>query len=310
MSAIESLLARLPELQECAPPVVVGCSGGPDSLALLALASAAGCSPIVVHVDHGLRADSAADADVVARAADRFGARFRAVRVEVAAGSNLEARARATRYDALETTRRRLGASAVLVGHTMDDQAETVVLNLLRGSAGSGLGGMAPRTGTLVRPLLGLRRSETEAICAELDLEPVRDPMNEDPAFRRVWIRTDVLPRLAAGAQRDLVPVLARQAELLRTESAFLDDLAAAAWPNTTARARDLVVLDPVLARRAVRCWLGSPPPRAAEVDTILAIARGERRAVELAGGRRVWRTAGMMRHQSQRAVADYGVGA
>ena len=104
-------------------------------------------------------------------------------------------------------------------GHTADDQAETVLLNLLRGSASAGLGAMAARRDTVVRPLLGLRRSDCEAVCAAVGVTPLRDPMNADRAFRRVAVRHDVLPRLSALAGRDLVPVLARQAEVLRSES-------------------------------------------------------------------------------------------
>ena len=325
MNCLESLVARFGELEDCAPPVVVGVSGGPDSLALLAFAAAVGRLPVAVHVDHGLRRGSTAEADLVASAAARIDVPCRSVRVHVPPGGNLEARARAARYDALEAARRASGASAVLVGHTMDDQAETVVLNLVRGSASAGLGAMAARSGTVVRPFLRVRRFETEAVCAELGLEPLTDSMNADAAFRRVWIRTEVLPRLAEGAQRDLVPVLARQADVLRSESALLDELASASWPGAEARARALAAIDPVLARRAVRCWVGPPPPRYAEVDAILSVARGERRAVDLAGGRRVWRTGGrmhcdLMRRGSTHAaplpagsdakVADYGVGA
>jgi hypothetical protein len=92
------------------------------------------------------------------------------------------------RYDALEEVRRTLGAATVLVGHTADDQAETVLLNLMRGSAAAGLGAMAERRGSVVRPLLRLRRSDCEAVCALIGVAPVRDPMNADPAFRRVDI--------------------------------------------------------------------------------------------------------------------------
>jgi tRNA(Ile)-lysidine synthase len=197
----------------------------------------------------------------------------------------------------LERARDRLGATAVLVGHTADDQAETVLLNLLRGSALAGLGGMPARRGRLVRPLLALRRSDTAEICDRLDLEPILDPMNTDPAFRRVWLRQTVLPALAEGAGRDLVPVLARQADVLRAESDFLDELARAAWPpgpdDTPAEA--LATMPIVLARRAVRCWLGPPPPSFDEVERVLSVARGDRRATELAGGRRVRRSRGRL---------------
>ena len=184
----------------------------------------------------------------------------------------------------------------MLVGHTTDDQAETVLLNVLRGAATTGLAGMPRRNGTVVRPLLDLRRADTHAICAALGLDVVTDPMNDDRAFRRVAIRHDVLPVLARLADRDLVPVLARQADILRSESEFLDELAANAWPTEQGpRASALASLPVALARRAVRQWLGAPPPSAAEVERVLAVAHGEARATELEGGRTVRRSAGLL---------------
>lgn len=288
---------RLRGLDRVDAPVVVACSGGPDSLALVALAVDAGLAPIAVHVDHGLRAGSGREAAVVADAAARLDARFHAERVAVDPGSNLEARARDARYEALERARVALGATAVLVGHTADDQAETVLLNLLRGSASSGLGGMPSRRGTVIRPLLGLRRTDTAALCERVGVTPIDDPMNADPAFRRVWLRREILPALARGADRDLVPVLARQADVLRAESDFLDELARAAWPpgDGNASAGSLAAIPAVLARRAVRCWLGPPPPSLDEVERVLAVARGEARGTELAGGRRVRRRRGRL---------------
>jgi len=277
-------------------PTVVACSGGADSVALLALEVDAGLEPVAVYVDHGLRADSGTDADAVGEVAARLGARFLATKVAIGLGSNLEARARAARYDALEQTRARVGAGSVLVAHTADDQAETVLLNVLRGAAAAGLSGMARHHGKVVRPLLGIRRADTRALCAALGLPVLDDPMNEDRAFRRVAIRRDVLPLLERIAARDLVPVLARQAEILRSESEYLDQLALAAWPDadppSTAALTGLAL---VLARRAIRQWLGTPPPSAAEVERVLRVARGEARAAELSGGRVVRRTNGRL---------------
>jgi tRNA(Ile)-lysidine synthase len=279
------------------PPVVVACSGGADSVALLALAVDAGLGPVAVHVDHGLRAGSAAEVDHVRALADRLGAEFRAARVTVDAGPNLEARARDARYAALEHARVDVGADVVLVGHTADDQAETVLLNVLRGAAATGLAGMAPCHGTLMRPLLDVRRADTRAVCAGLDLDVLVDPMNDDRAFRRVAIRHDVLPLLSSLAERDLVPVLARQAAILRSDSEYLDELAANMWPGVDgARAAALAALPEPLARRAVRRWLGAPPPSMAEVERVLAVAAGDARSTQLAGGRAVRRSAGVLR--------------
>jgi tRNA(Ile)-lysidine synthase len=295
---LTSYVDRLVGLDAVDAPVVVACSGGPDSLALLALAVAVDLAPVAVYVDHGLRDDSTDDGRIVARAAEQLGVQSRTIAVHLDSGPNLEARARDARYAALERARVEAGASVVLVGHTADDQAETVLLNLLRGSARRGLGGMAVRRDSLVRPLLGLRRADTEAVCTALALTPARDAMNDDPSFRRVWIRNEVLPALAAGAGRDLVPVLARQAEVLRADSDYLDELARAAWPPVPDRApaAALARLPLPLARRAVRQWLGAPPPSLAEVERVLQVARGEVRATELVGGRRVERRAGELR--------------
>jgi tRNA(Ile)-lysidine synthase len=282
-------------------PVVVGCSGGADSLALLVLAVDAGLEPIAVYVDHGIRDGGDREADVVGDAASRLGAGFDVRRVAVSRGANLEARARVARYDALERARVAHGATTVLVAHTADDQAETVLLNLLRGSGTRGLAGMPARRGRVVRPLLEQRRAALRDICVQRRLVPVEDPSNEDLAFRRNRIRHEVMPLLERVAGRDLTPVLVRQADVLRSEADFLDGLARAAWPGGAgARALDLASLPRALARRAVRCWLGVPPPSLDEVDEVLVVARGERRAVDLAGGRRVRRSAGLMHAESQ----------
>jgi len=252
-------------------------SGGADSTALLALAVAAGCRVTAVHVDHGLRPGSAAEADVVAASAARFGAAFRAARIEVADGPNLEARARAARYAVLPPD--------ALTGHTADDQAETVLVNLLRGSGLDGLAGMRPER----HPLLRLRRAETRALCRDLGLATVEDPTNADPRHRRNRIRHELVPLLDAIAERDVRALLARQADTLRAEADLLDELAAAVDPTDAAA---LAAAPPALARRAIRRWLADPyPPDAAGVERVLAVARGEAVACELDGGRRIHRS-------------------
>ncbi len=288
------------DLDGLVPPVVVACSGGPDSLALLIVAAHAQLDPIAVHVDHGLRPESAREADVVEDAAGLLGVRAHRVQVVVEPGGNLEARARDARYAALELVRAEVGATAVLVAHTADDQAETVLLNLLRGSGSSGLAGMPARREHLVRPLLGVRRSDARALCAQHGLVPVDDPSNRDLVHRRNWVRLEALPALSDGARRDLVPVLARQAAVLRAEADLLDELGDALLAEAGGSepdARVITAAHPALARRAVRRWLGSPPPSLAEVERVLEVARCERRAAQLSGGRRVWRRAGHL-HQ------------
>ena len=254
-----------------------------------------------MHVDHGLRPGSDADFAVVAAAAAGLGVSSSTCRVTVEAGPNLEARARDARYEALEHARVAAGAAVVLVGHTADDQAETVLLNLLRGSATAGLAAMPARQGTVVRPLLGLRRRDTLEICARLGFAPVVDPMNGDSRFRRVWLRREVLPALEAGAGRDLRDLLARQAEVMRDESDLLDALArrALADAGDPPRTDRIAALEPALARRALRQWLGGSPPSLATIDALLAVVAGERRALELPG-----RSPGRAPPRSRRARA------
>jgi tRNA(Ile)-lysidine synthase len=265
------------------------------------LAVAAGVPTFAVHVDHALRAGSDADFSVVAAAARDLGVPARTLRVDVSPGPNLEARARDARYGALDEVRVAVGAPSVLVGHTADDQAETVLLNLLRGSATAGLAAMPARQGTVVRPILGLRRRDTVEICARLGFAPVADPMNSDTRYRRVWLRREVLPALEAGAGRDLRGLLARQAEVMRDESDLLDELASRALADAgdPPRADLIAALAPALARRVVRRWLGGPPPSLAAVDAVLAVVTGERRALELPGGRRVVRRRGRLTVES-----------
>jgi tRNA(Ile)-lysidine synthase len=265
--------------------VIAGVSGGADSLALLVLASSAGCDVTAVHVDHGLRPGSADEAAVVAAAAERYGAAFRSERVTVADGPDLEARARAARWAVL-------GPEAC-TGHTLDDRAETVVLNLLRGAGTTGLGALRPGPR---HPILALRRSETRALCGAEGLTPVEDPSNDDPRFLRNRVRHEVLPLLADVAGRDVVAVLARQAALLADDA---DLVAALAAEVDVTDARALAAAPIALARAAVRAWLrptaGGQPPSAAAVERVLAVARGDVVACEVAGGWRVQRSAGVL---------------
>ncbi len=287
--ALERLAAPL--LARCSfPPAraTLACavSGGADSLCLLALGVASGCEVTAYHVDHGLRPDSAAEADVVADAAGRLGAGFVALRVDVSSGPNLEARARAARRAALPED--------AATGHTADDQAETVLLNLLRGAGLDGLAGMRPGR---LHPILGLRRAEAATFVAALGLSAVRDPSNDDPAFARNRVRHELLPLCCDIAGRDVAGIIVRQAGLLALEA---DTLEAAAASLEVTDASALAAAPVALARRAVRAWLrdGQPerhPPGLAAVERVLAVARGEVVACELPGGRRVRRSAGRL---------------
>ncbi len=320
-------------------------SGGADSMALLALAVAAGCEVTAVHVDHGLRAGGASEAALVADVARGLGAAFRSVRVEVAEGPNLEERARRARFAALPP-----GAAT---GHTMDDQAETVLLNLLRGAGVDGLAGM--RAGSL-HPLLPLRRAETRLVCSSLGITWVEDPSNTDPAILRNRVRRELLPLCNELSGRDVVPVLARQAALLAEEAELLESLSRDLVPDPV-DGRRLAEVPRAVARRALRRWLrdsgnadsgnadsgnvdgrdgdsgsadsgnadgrnadgrvGDPtfperaradhPPSLAEVDRVLDVARGLCSATELRSGRRVSRSKRRLRLDGGDPRADPG---
>ncbi|MEO7398703.1 MAG: tRNA lysidine(34) synthetase TilS [Ilumatobacteraceae bacterium] len=272
---LQSLLTRCPQLR---PGLEVTCavSGGPDSMALMVLATAAGCSVTAVHVDHGLRDGSAAEGAVVAVAAERFGASFLATTAVIEPGPNLEARARKARHRVL--------GPAALTGHTADDQAETMLLNLLRGGALNGLSAMRPER----HPLLDLRRAETHDLCRMMQVETVDDPTNRSPVHLRNRVRAELLPLMEHLAGRDLVPLLARQAAVWRDDADHLDALAAVLDPTD---APALAAAPRALARRAVRAWLTrSHPPDLAAVERTLAVARGDAEACEVDGGRRVGR--------------------
>lgn len=231
------------------------------------------------HVDHGIRPESHADAERAAAIAERIGVTFVLHTTDVASGPNLEARARAAR--------RRLLPADAMTGHTLDDQAETLLVRLLRGSGTTGLAAIEPGP---LHPLLGIRRADTEAVCSVLEIEAVRDTSNEDSMLWRSRVRHEVVPLASAIAGRDVAPILARTAGLLREDDRLLDELAAGIDP---ADARELARAHPVLARRALRRWLAEDgyPPDAAAIERVLDVAHGRATACELPGGRRLERS-------------------
>ena len=293
--AQSSLAARLVRSCAFSPSDALACavSGGPDSVALAVLGVRSGCSTLVLHhVDHGLRPASSQEADTVATLADRLGVGFVPHTVDVAVGPNLEERARQARYAALPID--------VATGHTADDLAETMLLHLLRGAGLDGVASMArPDVLGRQRPLLRLRRSDTVALCAELGLETVRDPMNEDARFRRVRVRQELLPLMDDIAERDVAALLARHCELAADDVELLDDLSATVDP---AERWGLVGVAAPLARRALRRWLrggGVGDGRsvdAATLDRAMAVALGEALSCDLIGGWRAARTGGQLR--------------
>lgn len=246
---------------------VVGLSGGADSLALAAALAAENVAAEAIVVDHGLQPGSA---DVAAQArakAQRLGVPARVIAVEVGSAGGMEAAARDARYEALLAAAQ---GRPVLVGHTLDDQAETVLLGLVRGSGAKSLAGMRPWTdlpgGTIGRPLLGVRRADTESACQELGLNVWHDPQNTDAAFTRVRMRHELLPLLEDIAGGGAVAALGRTAELLRADDDALEAAAAEVLAGGGAGASaglamglavaDLAPLPEAVRTRVLRQWL------------------------------------------------------
>ncbi len=283
----EALLARC---TFASPGTEVTCavSGGADSTAMLALAIAAGCRVTAMHVDHGLRDGSASEADHVRDLASTLGARFVARTVHVAAGPNLEERARDARASVLPADS--------LLGHTADDQAQTVLWHLLRGAGPAGLAAMSADR----RPILALRRTETHALCAELGLSVITDPMNADPSFTRNRVRDEVIPLLSEVAGRDVVPLICRAALHQREVVDLLDSLVA---DVDATDARSLADCPAAVAAMAVRAaWRSETgsnhSPDAAAIGRILDVAAMRAESCDVVAGWRVVRSGGRLRWQ------------
>ena len=228
LAAVRSFLAagHVPD----GAPLVVACSGGADSLALAAaVRSVAGeRQAVLATVDHGLQPGSAEVARSVAEVARAIGyPRIEVLPVRVTGPGGTEAAARDARYTALRELAFSLGPeAAVLLAHTADDQAETVLLGLARGSGPRSVAGMRPWRAPWGRPLLAVRRADTEAACAAAGLVPWQDPHNADPSFTRVRLRREVLPLLEEVLGGGVAPALARTAELMASDLAALDAIA------------------------------------------------------------------------------------
>jgi tRNA(Ile)-lysidine synthase len=292
--------------------VLVACSGGADSLALLAAtcfeARKAALTVVGVTVDHGLQPGSAEHAEVVVKQMRALGAEASSVAVDVGTSGGPEAAARSARYGALDVAAEEHAVDAVLLGHTRDDQAETVLLGLARGSGTRSLSGMAPRSGRYRRPLLDLTREDTRSACAAEGLTPWEDPHNEDPAYARVRVRHNVLPVLEHELGPGVTDALARTARLLRDDADALDDLAetvraAARVEAGTLDAERLRREAPAIRRRVLRrtaLEAGCPGTElfAVHVDAMDALVtdwRGQV-GVDLPGGRRLVREGGRLR--------------
>lgn len=320
--------------------VVVGVSGGADSTALLlALHELKSASKLsvnigVAHLDHKLRATSGKDARWVSALAAKLGyecviGRAKVAEIARANNDNLEQAARQARYAFFERTAKRKSAKYVLTAHTMDDQAETVLMRLMRGSAGAGLGGMeAMRSLTgkssiqLVRPLLWARRHDTESYCRLRKAEYLTDEMNSNPALSRVRVRQQLLPLMQSFNNR-IVEALSRTAAQLREDRAVLfsgaDELLQRASGEDPVSDEDdetktaplnvklLANEPPALRRRALRQWLAQARggTRRLEMVHLLAVEKllegtAGGRTVELPGGGRVKRSKNRLEFEAE----------
>lgn len=257
--------------------VVIGFSGGVDSLALLValheLRRYLDCQLHIAHLDHQLRRDSPSDAEFVKQHANHLKLPSTIKKIDIPSlakqrKQSIEAAAREARYEFFESVCEQTGATKVALGHQRDDQAETVLINLLRGAALTGLRGILPiRDGKYIRPLLHFSRPEIEEFVAEQGLQPREDSTNWNRDFLRNRIRLELLPLLKRDYNRNIQNTLAQNAELLREESDYLEDVtydafnACLAEPST----HDVVILDrkiflrqhPALRRRLLRLAIG-----------------------------------------------------
>jgi len=288
--------------------VLVGVSGGSDSVALLrALLELARTSEYgvagVAHFNHRLRATAARDEAFCRDLAGSLGLPFLADGADVAAYAatercSVEDAARRLRYEFLDRAAQDAGADRVAVGHTLDDQAETVLLKLMRGAGPSGLAGVYPKKGAVIRPLLDVSRSELRAWLASLGQAWVDDETNDDLSNPRNRVRHRVLPELDAAYGGSTRAAIARSAELAREDGHWLDELAAGRYRTLVAVGQDCLRLDvaalaaepPALLRRvlwqAMRARAGGREIGLEHVELALAVLRGYSRAADVPGRR------------------------
>jgi tRNA(Ile)-lysidine synthase len=284
-------------------PALVACSGGADSLALAAAvafeAPRARVTAGLVTVDHGLQPGSDIQAKAVADLGYELGFDpVEIVQVDVRRPGGPEAAARTARYGALDAVAEALDMN-VLLGHTLDDQAETVLLGLGRGSGPRSIAGMRPVEGRYRRPLLGVRRATTQAVCLALGVEPWDDPHNADPAYQRVRLRHEVMPLLEDVLQGGVAAALARTAALVRDDVDALDELAAQqVAPELSVG--DLETLPQAIRTRVLRAWAhrcGTAPlttTHIAALDALITDWHGQG-PIDLPGGFEAVRASGRL---------------
>jgi tRNA(Ile)-lysidine synthase len=294
--------------------VLLAVSGGADSSALLVgtalVRERLGLGVEVATLDHGLRPEAVEEVRAVERLAAHYSLPVHVRQLHLRPGAGLEQRARQARYEALEALRAERGLAAVATAHTADDQAETLLMRLARGTALRGAAGILATRGTLVRPLLERTRAEIEAFLREQGTDFVRDPMNADPRFFRARVRQDVLPALARAAGFPVAERLASFARLAAEDDALLDALAEAAWRRLGGSrggldAVGVRALEPPLRRRVLARLLaqeGAVVDGATLGRALDAVARGG--SATLSQGLQLRASGGIVRCARARAAA------
>jgi tRNA(Ile)-lysidine synthase len=244
--------------------ILLAVSGGPDSIALLHALHATGCKIHVAHLNHGLRVEATEDAACVEQFCVELGVPCTIGYVDVKTekrkrGGSIQEVARAVRYEFLERMADEVGADVIATAHTADDQAETILLNILRGTGTDGLRGIPERRGRIVRPLLGVTRSQIEQYCAENGLHPRQDASNKSTKYARNEVRLKLLPYLEARFNPQVGRALLRLAEIAGSESELLDSMARE-WlgQRESLSVADLSALHLALQRRVLHQWLSA----------------------------------------------------
>lgn len=263
-------------------PLVVAVSGGPDSICLfdvlVRLASRYSVQPVVAHVDHALSEESDRIAARVGHFAAEGGFDAHVARAADLQGPNLQARARAFRYEFFEIVAGKVGATRIATGHTLDDRVETTLARLIHGAGTRGLAGLPPVEDDRIRPLIALRRSETRIYCEQRGLEYWVDPANEDRRFERVRVRQDVMTAIEQAWGEGAIEAMGRSVELLRDDAQLLESLATSVHRELAQeREKDvsfpldrMVELPRALRRRVLERAVGEIRDRAGGIEAVV----------------------------------------
>lgn len=277
--------------------VLLACSGGVDSLALLVILHSLSVDFSVCYVEHGLSKETKAAGVMLDQLCLSLKVDFKEVEIDLPEeqrNSNVEANARNLRYKVLEQTRLETNKDVLATAHHMDDVAETFLINLIRGT-GSGGFSLAQERNRIVRPILSARKKQLESVVAYCSLLPVVDPTNSEPIFVRNRIRNEVIPLLDEISNRDTTTLIVRAAEAINSDAKYIRELAISKWPKGEPTTKSLRDLDPALQIHALREWIEGYPPSTEEMERILKVVSHEIKSTQLSGHRTIRRTGGVL---------------